>query len=208
MRPAGARAFTIPAPSSSLLRFLRSQSDQVCFFAPSRVTACQRSQSSLYERRSPISPRIGQRSAAQARSLATIVCRQANVVASLLNLDFLRPSAKYEYSSVPCFSGGQRAAKAFRLKKVEPHRHTTTDTRSLLKRLWAPKERKESPPLKPMDLPPLPNFLDEVGGMTLGRNKTGKAGNELKLRCTEFDVHGNVTLMDGEFKKTELIAKV
>ena len=59
-----------------------------------------------------------------------------------------------------------------------------------------------------MDLPPLPNFLDDVGGMHLGRNKTGKAGNELKLRCTELDVKGNVTLMDGEFKKTELIAKV
>lgn len=78
----------------------------------------------------------------------------------------------------------------------------------MLRRLWKPRERKEKPNLKPMDLPPLPNFLDEVGGMSLGRNKTGKAGNELKLRCTEFDVNGNVTLMDGEFKKTELIAKV
>ncbi|KAF2083301.1 Mg2+ transporter protein [Saccharata proteae CBS 121410] len=31
--------------------------------------------------------------------------------------------------------------------------------------------------------------------------------NELKLRCTEFDESGNVTLMDSEFRKTELLAK-
>ncbi|OAK98055.1 cora-domain-containing protein [Phaeosphaeriaceae sp. SRC1lsM3a] len=31
--------------------------------------------------------------------------------------------------------------------------------------------------------------------------------NELKMRCTELDEHGNVTLVSGEFKKSELIAK-
>ena len=81
-------------------------------------------------------------------------------------------------------------------------------TRPLLGRLWKQKEGKEKAALKPTDLPPLPSFLDEFGGANIGRNKTGKAGNELKLRCTEFDVNGNVTLMDGEFKKSELIAKV
>lgn len=33
------------------------------------------------------------------------------------------------------------------------------------------------------------------------------AGTELKLRCTEFDKNGSVTLVSGEFKKSELIAK-
>lgn len=33
------------------------------------------------------------------------------------------------------------------------------------------------------------------------------AGAELKLRCTEFDKNGSVTLVSGEFKKSELIAK-
>jgi hypothetical protein len=28
------------------------------------------------------------------------------------------------------------------------------------------------------------------------------------LRCTEFDENGNVTLVNGEFRKSELIAKV
>jgi len=35
-----------------------------------------------------------------------------------------------------------------------------------------------------------------------------KAANEQKLRCTEFDENGNVVLVNGEFKKSELIAKV
>lgn len=38
----------------------------------------------------------------------------------------------------------------------------------------------------------------------LSRSPTGA---ELKLRCTEFDKNGNVTLVSGEFKKSELIAK-
>jgi magnesium transporter len=35
-----------------------------------------------------------------------------------------------------------------------------------------------------------------------------RTANELKMRCTELDEHGNVTLVSGEFKKSELIAKV
>lgn len=34
-----------------------------------------------------------------------------------------------------------------------------------------------------------------------------RPANELKMRCTELDEHGNVTLVSGEFKKSELIAK-
>ncbi|KAI6983493.1 cora-domain-containing protein [Hortaea werneckii] len=54
------------------------------------------------------------------------------------------------------------------------------------------------------DLPPLPGFLDDSAG--LGGRKI-KPSNELKLRCTEFDENGNVTLVNGEFRKSELIAK-
>ncbi|KAF7717890.1 Uncharacterized protein PECH_002710 [Penicillium ucsense] len=41
----------------------------------------------------------------------------------------------------------------------------------------------------------------------LGRGLAAKASNELRLRCTEFDKSGNVTLVNGEFRKSELIAK-
>jgi len=40
------------------------------------------------------------------------------------------------------------------------------------------------------------------------RLQTAKAALEPRLRCTEVDEHGKVILVDGEFKKSELIAKV
>lgn len=55
------------------------------------------------------------------------------------------------------------------------------------------------------DLPPLQGFLDDNAGLG---NRIIKPSNELKLRCTEFDENGNVTLVNGEFRKSELIAKV
>lgn len=52
-------------------------------------------------------------------------------------------------------------------------------------------------------------MLDDTdGGLSLARALAAKASNELRLRCTEFDMNGNVTLMNGEFKKSELIARV
>lgn len=57
--------------------------------------------------------------------------------------------------------------------------------------------------LEPNDLP-LPLALEDTG--SIGR--AIKPGSELMLRCTEFDASGNVTLINGEFKKTELIQKV
>ncbi|KAI9768958.1 MAG: magnesium ion transporter [Geoglossum simile] len=70
--------------------------------------------------------------------------------------------------------------------------------------------RKPKTVLKPDDLPPLGGFPDEgvdSSIFNLGRGLPGKGANEPKLRCTEFDENGNVTLVNGEFKKSELIAK-
>lgn len=54
-------------------------------------------------------------------------------------------------------------------------------------------------------LPPLASFFDDSNQ---GLYRRLKAANEPRLRCTEFDERGNVQLMNGEFKKSELIAKV
>ncbi|KAK5162399.1 Protein arg-6, mitochondrial, partial [Oleoguttula sp. CCFEE 6159] len=68
---------------------------------------------------------------------------------------------------------------------------------------WHLRRQKQSSPLQPDDLPPLAGFLDD--NASFGRIL--KPTNDLKLRCTEFDENGNVTLVNGEFKKSELIAK-
>ena len=63
-------------------------------------------------------------------------------------------------------------------------------------------------PLEQDDLPPLQGFLDDANAGLGSRGiLKSSAQNELKLRCTEFDENGNVTLVNGEFKKSELIAK-
>lgn len=63
--------------------------------------------------------------------------------------------------------------------------------------------RSSSKNLRPDDLPPLPGFLDD----SVGLGRIVKPNNSLKLRCTEFNENGDVTLVNGEFRKNELIAK-
>ena len=192
-------------PSSSLLRFLRFQAEELCFFTPSCVAASsfpgtqKTGSNTLSVRlRRPNNPRF----------LTTTCRKQATIESSLFSLDLLRPSRH----GLPPFSSSASSHRIDRhdLSQEKPAltRLRSTDARPLLSNFWKHKERKEKPRLKSTDLPPLPSFLDDYGGASIGRNKSVKAANELKLRCTEFDKDGKVTLMDGEFKKTELIAKV
>ena len=59
-------------------------------------------------------------------------------------------------------------------------------------------------PAGPDDLPSLGGFLDDGAGF----GRILKPSTDLRLRCTELDEKGNVTLVSGEFKKSELIQKV
>ena len=69
---------------------------------------------------------------------------------------------------------------------------------------WRLRRQKDTKQLQPNDIPsPLASLHDDGAG--LGR--IAKPGNELMLRCTEFDENGKVTLVNGEFKKSELIQK-
>ena len=88
-----------------------------------------------------------------------------------------------------------------------PTRHASSDSRPLYKKLWTIRPDQEEATSKPNDFNPHPSFLGEGGGNPLGFSGS-KIANEMKLRCTEFDENGNVTLVSGEFKKSELIAKV
>lgn len=61
--------------------------------------------------------------------------------------------------------------------------------------------------MQPKDLPAHDELSD--GSMFNSRRiLTAKAASEPRLRCTEVDEDGEVILIDGEFKKMELIAKV
>ncbi|EQB56487.1 hypothetical protein CGLO_03504 [Colletotrichum gloeosporioides Cg-14] len=78
--------------------------------------------------------------------------------------------------------------------------------RTWKERLWGMKGRGGAKPLQPNDLPAHDD--GEAGSMFNNRRiLAAKAALEPRLRCTEVDETGEVILVDGEFKKTELIAK-
>lgn len=194
----------ISAPSASLLRFLKAQSEEVCFFTSNgRFNTRQRPYRNLSSKFLTLLPPFR-------RNLNTTPQAQATVHSSLHGFENLKPSSGKDVSTSlpahsspnrlwPCVSNDDRSNPA-------TSRGVSTDSRPLLQRILG--RRNHDPDAKPKGLPPLPSFLDDVGGAALGRSKAAKGTNELKLRCTEFNEDGKVTLVNGEFKKTELIAKV
>ncbi|GAO18328.1 hypothetical protein UVI_02032830 [Ustilaginoidea virens] len=74
-------------------------------------------------------------------------------------------------------------------------------------RLWGTGAKKGAKPLKPDDLRGHDDFQNGSSMFTSRRVLSAKAALEPRLRCTEVDENGKVILVDGEFKKTELIAK-
>jgi len=87
-------------------------------------------------------------------------------------------------------------------------RHASTKSRPFLRRLFDLKRNKASDHKN--QGPAGPGLMDEgtEGMFNIGRSLSAKASNELRIRCTEFDINGDVTLVNGEFRKQELIAKV
>lgn len=83
-------------------------------------------------------------------------------------------------------------------------RDFSTSSRLTTDAFWRRLRRSKSKQLLREDLPPLSGFLDDNAGLG---GRIIKPSNELKLRCTEFDENGNVTLVNGEFRKSELTAK-
>ena len=191
-------------PSSSLLKYLRSQTDTLCFFTANSNPGCVAAlwPHQKHTRTSSI-PNTYQ---ASSRALCTTSRRNATLEASILNLDFL---SKPDGLQAP--SGSRSHRPEISLKQTSQagwallKRWNHNEQESWRRWFHLRKKAKEKPlPLRPSDLPPLP-FLSDASGATLGRMK---ATNELKLRCTEFDENGSVVVVDAEFKKSELIAKV
>ncbi|KAI9817497.1 MAG: magnesium ion transporter [Pycnora praestabilis] len=196
----------VSAPSSTLLRFLKSQSEDLCFFTSnSRSSFCfndnapRHLQSNYRNKLTPIA----------SRSLSTTRPRAATVEASFLNLDLLWPRSKHEVPSLlPTQPRSLRATPSLYPEFLgNPHRYASSDHRPWLRRLWGSRNLDKETALKPDDIPGFLEEGSETSMFNLNRSLSGKASNELKLRCTEFDENGNVTLVNGEFKKSELIAK-
>lgn len=186
------------APSASLLRFLRSQSD---YFTANPSTS------------------FGSTTCSEGRP--SRAWRTSNW--TKLDPAPCRATAEANLFAIPNLSTKKHTSSRGRcaLDKEEPiqlslsplnlssSRAASTKSRPLLRRLFDLRRSKES------DAKGKPNrsgpaLIDDgtESSFNIGRGLVSKATNELRLRCTEFDNNGNVTLVNGEFRKSELIAKV
>ncbi|KAE9380194.1 cora-domain-containing protein, partial [Stipitochalara longipes BDJ] len=203
--------FHAPAPSSTLLKFLRSQSECICFFSPNPRPGF------IFDhaapRGVPVQPSIAKSpSKPSARCLSTTTSRRATVEANLLNLEFLWPrSATSTLNTQPTHSRESARRRQFEYGgPIITQRSSSSGSKKWHQKLWGTTSSKGGKPLRPDDLPST-LFGSEEGSDTymfsLGRTISAKAAAQPKLRCTELDENGNVVLASGEFKKSELIAK-
>lgn len=181
----------VPAPSSTLLRFLRSQSESLWFFSqnPSFV--------SPPLQHTPFSP--GARRNASASLLPS--SSSDSIGANLINLDFLFPRAKHNSQRSRKLPYWNRNLNSIAIGL----RHASTEKKGWLKAFWptSPKgKRTRQGERAPYDSP------SDTEMLIPGRSLLTKQINEPRLRCTELDEYGKVVLASGEFKKTELIARV
>jgi magnesium transporter len=205
-------ALNAPVPSSTLLRFLKSQSESICFFS-SNPRPC-----FTFDHAAPQSIKLWPRAAktpskSSARCLSTIAPQKAVVEANFLNLDFLWPrSAMSTLNSQSTHS--RESARDRKLEYGGPlitQRASSSGSRKWHQKLWGVTSSKGGRPLRPDDLPSTLFGSEESSDtsmFSLGRHISAKAAAQPKLRCTELDENGNVVLASGEFKKSELIAKV
>ncbi|KAJ9311388.1 hypothetical protein DTO271D3_8365 [Paecilomyces variotii] len=195
------------APSASLLRFLRSQSDALCFFT-ANPNACTRASREPWPQHKN-SGNVSMGRISRWTNIDPVPC-QASLEASLLPV--LNPLSKTVNTSRSPHHSVQRPTALSPLSFSEFSRNASTKSRPLLRRLLDLRRAKatDGPKLNRSGMPQVTTALDdgaEGNLFNLGRTLAAKASNEVRLRCTEFDGNGNVTLVNGEFKKSELIAK-
>ncbi|KAF7920711.1 hypothetical protein EAE99_008005 [Botrytis elliptica] len=192
-------------PSASLLRFLRAQSEGACFFSSNP-----RQGYSLDHAPHVPASSLGYNYPSRScrRPLSTSLQRRATVGAGFQNPKFLGSRLATSNSS----SNDSHPKRATLSSKTPATQNRSQSSRRLFTsarkwpfKLWSSK--RDGKPLQPDDLPHLSEDGRELDVFILGRSVSVKAASEPRLRCTELDENGNVVLVNGEFKKSELIAK-
>jgi len=185
-------------PSRRLLRFLRAQSEGLWFadcasrLANRRhVCACAR-----------IRP-------AETLSLSVPTARRKPTLqAAFLGLDAIFPKAltkqRTSASQEPGQHGGVGGAQRYASSNQTPGED---GGKSVWQEwLFGSDAKKQGDALKDGDI--RVRLEEESGSIFQRRSLTAKAALDPRLRCTEVDGNGKVIMVDGELKKSELIAKV
>lgn len=203
-----------PAPSQKLLRFLRAQSEGLAFFTGSPECAAPlalpRAARSHHGRATP-RPRRPLSTPPPARLPAVL---QAGLidVESILPRALLRRSrttaaaaeSKGNKGLVPLAAGTTRSASS---GGQSPREEDCAEECRPRWRDWlfGPSQKRRQQ-LKEDDL--RLQMEEESGSIFQRRSLASKAALDPRLRCTEVAGNGEVIMVDGELKKSELIAKV
>ena len=209
MRPSF--ALRSSAPSKSLLRFLRSQSEAVSFFSANPEASTSRQHAPSTE---PVKNPVG--SISNRRHISSTSSRHAPPQSAYL--DELRP--RLRDPSLKALPSPRHLQPHHSSHRFTGHfngtRFASTESKTsslgFFRRLLSlgednPASKKK---LCPDDLPPNRGPYEDPAAHFFNLSRAlsrDPSGADLKLRCTEFDANGSVTLVSGEFKKSELIAK-
>ncbi|KAI0384453.1 cora-domain-containing protein [Hypomontagnella monticulosa] len=191
-----------PVPSLRLLRFLRLQSENLSFFSSNhgvkasigRATRRVVCATERNRRASPVGYKVDS-------------SQDAVLQAGMLDLDSIIQTRHY---------GASKTARQKNLPYFVPNiglRYSSSDRpparcqQTWREKLWGWGTKKGPTPLEPDDLPNVDRGADTNSMFNSRRQLSQKAALEPRLRCTEVDENGNVILVDGEFKKSELIAR-
>ncbi|KAM0714218.1 hypothetical protein Q7P37_010005 [Cladosporium fusiforme] len=141
------------------------------------------------------------------RSSKTAPAQQCRTFASTTECSALRP---YRNATQIRLQNETHTSRPSAKSPANPPRcsRPLSTTSGLQEAFW---RRLRSPPrattaerFRDNGLLPFQDLLDDPQGLG---SRSIKPSTDLKLRCTEFDENGNVVLVNGEFRKQELIAK-
>ncbi|KAK4154847.1 hypothetical protein C8A00DRAFT_42461 [Chaetomidium leptoderma] len=190
-----------PAPSRRLLRFLRAQSKGLAFAECASRLSARRHACTCTSARTRLSDKPLD---------IPVTRREPTVHAAFFGLDAILPKtstkqrttagiAKGQALPIPTAGGALRYASSGRPPREDGNRLTWQEW------LFGPDTKKESEPLKDGDI--RVRLEEESGSIFQRRSLTAKAALDPRLRCTEVDGGGKVIMVDGELKKSELIAR-
>lgn len=187
------------APSRRLLRFLRAQSEGRSFAEcasrlPTRRHAC-----TCTRPRPPSEKPLD----------VLVTRREPTVQAAFFGLDAIlpKPLTRQRAAASTTKSLG-RTPVGSALRYASSGQTPEEDCNKSIWQEWlfGPDPKKKTEPLKEGDI--RLRLEEESGSIFQRRSLTAKAPLDPRLRCTEVDGSGKVIMVDGELKKSELIAKV
>ncbi|KAK3900185.1 hypothetical protein C8A05DRAFT_17482 [Staphylotrichum tortipilum] len=197
-------ALKLQAPSRRLLRFLRAQSEGLTH------AECA---SRLLTRRHHVCACASARPRPSGRTLNTNAARHGpSLQASFFSLNAILPKSlktkqRGAANGIPATSRDLIPAAGAPRYASSSGPSSRGDSNKLTWQEWlfGPDPKKQGEPLKEGDI--RVRLEEESGSIFQRRSLASKAALDPRLRCTEVDGTGKVITVDGELKKSELIAK-